>query len=177
MTTPFRLALLAALALAASMPAQGQAHEHGAARLDVAVEGNKLSLQLEAPLNSLFGFERAPRNATERLRVDTGVAALTSAIVLFQPDPAAGCTLDKVELNSAALALGKTTANAPPGEHADLDASITFSCKDTAQLGFIDLRLFYNFAPMQRIDVQIALPKGQLKRTLKRPASRITFAR
>lgn len=170
--------LVFAVVLGAGGPAaaQGKAHEHGAARLDVAVEAGRLSLQLEAPLDSLFGFERAPRSDAERKRVDAGIARLKAADALFRPDPAAGCTLASVELRSAALKLGAPAAT-PQGEHADLDAEIEFRCQDASKLAFIDTELFGAFANLQRIDVQAVTPKGQLKRTLKRPAARITLAR
>ena len=40
-----------------------QAHVHGAVQLEVALDGPTLSIALEAPLDSLLGFERAPRTA------------------------------------------------------------------------------------------------------------------
>ena len=172
---------IAALGLPVQGLAQGHPHEHGAARLDIAVEAGKLSLQLEAPLEALVGFERAPRTDAQRQRVDAAVARLKAADTLFEPDPASGCVLAKVELDSAVLELGPAAAPvkpaAPEDEHADLDASIEFRCKDTARLSFIDTRLFEAFAALQRIDVQVAAPKGQFKRSLKRPARRITLTR
>lgn len=177
-TTPL-VSLIAALVLAQPAPARAarQAHEHGAARLDVAVEAGRLSLQLEAPLDSLFGFERAPRTDIERKRVDAGLARLKAADALFRPDPAAGCTLTRVALVSAALKLGPPAPASRDSEHADLDADIEFSCKDVARLDFIDTELFGAFANLQRVDVQAATPKGQFKRTLKRPAARLVLAR
>lgn len=188
-TMPFRttmktaappIALLlacASLLLSLAARAEGRAHEHGAVRLDIAVETDKLSLQMEAPLDALLGFERAPRTEAERKRVDATIARLKGADTLFQPDPAGGCTLARVELTSAVLKLGKAPPPSAAGEHADLDASIEFQCKDSARLGFIDSALFGAFAALQRIDMQVAAPKGQFKRTLTRPAKRIALAR
>jgi hypothetical protein len=42
------------------------AHVHGQGRLDIAVDEGVLTLRLEAPLDSLVGFERAPHSAKER---------------------------------------------------------------------------------------------------------------
>lgn len=179
MKTNPRYPLLLALFLAAgtSAFAAGKAHEHGMARLDIAVEAGRLSLQFEAPLDSLFGFERAPRSDIERKRVEAGIARLNAADTLFRPDPAAGCMLADVELRAAVLGLGAAAPGAAAGEHADLDGAIEFRCKDVARLGFIDTELFGAFANLKRIDIQAATPKGQLKRTLKRPATRITLTR
>ena len=170
-------AVVAGLSMTLSAQAQAQAHEHGAARLDIAVEAGRINFQLETPLDNLLGFEHAPRTAAERKRASAMAASLNAAAALFKIDPAAQCVLAKVELVSAPLGLGKAETPAPAEGHADLDGSFEFTCKDTAQAAFIDIGLFSTFADMQRIDVQIAAPKGQSKRTLRRPAFRITMAR
>ncbi len=168
------LVMLGAMLCAAPRSAHAQAHEHGAAQLDVALEGSLLSLRFEAPLDALFGFERAPRSAAERQLVDAGIARLKAAERLFRPDAAAACSLRRVELQSAALKLGAQEGSA---EHADLEATIEFDCKDSAKLAAIDVGLFEAFARLQRIDVQIVTAKAQSKRSLKRPANRISLPR
>ena len=173
------LVALATLGLAgAALAAPGQAHEHGAVKLDIGVEPGKITVQMESPLDNLVGFERAPRNDAERKKVDAAVARLKAADTLFKIDPAAGCTLATVTLASAVLKLGTPDPAEKAEEgHADLDGDFEFTCTDTARAGFIELGLFSSFSGMQRIDVQVAALKGQAKRTLKRPASRITLAR
>jgi len=157
--------------------AQGHAHEHGVVKLDIAVEAGKLTVQMESPLDNLVGFERAPRTEAERKTVDAAVARLKAAATLFKIDPAAGCSVARVDLASAPLKLGNAEPAAVNDGHADLDGEFEFSCKDSAHVSFIDLGLFAAFAGMQRIDVQIAAPQGQFKRTLSRPATHIDFAR
>ena len=49
-------------------PASG--HQHGVAKLDVAYDQGALSIELEAPLDVLLGFERAPRPDAERKSVE-----------------------------------------------------------------------------------------------------------
>ena len=167
------LGLLSACGAAA---AQGHAHQHGLLRLDIAVESRTLSLQMSSPLDNLVGFERAPRNDAERRRVDAALAKLKGA-TLFAIDAAAQCRAPKVTLASAVLKLGAAPAASGKAEHADLDASFEFECEDATRAGFIDVGLFDAFADMQQIEVQVATPKGQLKRTLKRPARRIVLTR
>ena len=172
-----RSLLAAALCVCAAAHAAGHAHEHGVVKLDIAIEAGKLTVQMESPLDNLVGFERAPRTDAERKQVDATVARLKAAGALFKIDPAAGCTLASVELMSAPLKLGKPEPGAVDDGHADLDGDFEFSCKDSARASFIELGLFSAFSGMQRIDVQIATPKGQFKRTLQRPASRINLSR
>lgn len=165
----FALCLTPLLAQAA-----GKAHVHGIAKLDVAVEATKITLQLESPLDNLLGFERAPRTDAERRQADALVARLKAADAMFRIDPAAQCMLAKVDLASSALGLGQPD----PSEegHADIDGTFEFDCVDAAKAAFIDVGLF-EFKRMQRLEVQVAGPKGQFKRDLKGPASRIVLTK
>ena len=77
------------------------AHEHGIARLGLAVDGTRLTVDLQLPAESVFGFERAPRSAQERAtaaealdRLRTGGAGL----IAF-PDGAT-CALDSAEVQA-----------------------------------------------------------------------------
>ena len=57
-----------------------------------------------------------------------------------------------------------------------IDGSFEFECVDAAKARYVDVGLF-EFARLQRLEVQLATPVGQFKRDLKRPASRITLTK
>lgn len=173
-----------ALALSLSMAlaplgawAQDKAHQHGMLTLGIAIEARGLSVQMASPLDNLVGFERAPRTDAERGRVEATLAKLQAGAAMFAVDPAAQCRLARVELVSAALALGTPTRPAGQREHADLEASYAFDCQDAARAAFVDVGLFDAFAGVRQIEVQVAAPAGQFKRTLKRPARRVLLTR
>ena len=168
--TLWTLGLTAAL-LAPALVHAGKAHEHGAAKLDIAFEAGKLSIGLETPLDNLLGFERAPRTDAERKAADAAVATLKAGDKLFSIDPAGSCTLGKVEVESAPLKQGAAAAKAD--EHADLDASWEFSCKGAP--AFVEVGLSTAFKRMGRIEVQTVTAKGQAKLTLKAPAKRVAL--
>ena len=153
--------------------AHGSAHEHGVAKLDIAVDAKQIVVQFESPLDNLVGFERAPRTDAERQRADEAVARLKDGDKLFQFDPAAGCKLMRTNLDSPPLGLG---SNSPPakGDHADLFGSWEFSCADAAKAAYVDVGLFA-FKQLKRVQVQLALPKTQAKSELKRPKARIAL--
>ena len=167
---PLLIALLiAAPALAAP------AHQHGVAALDVGVEPGRVTLELDTPLDNLLGFEHAPRSDAERERAAAVLKKLNAADGLFRIDSAAGCTLGKVTLVSPALGLGGT----PPDKdgHADLQGRFEFTCKAGNKAGFVEVGLFDAFASLKRIDLQVVTPRGQLKATLVKPASRVALVR
>jgi hypothetical protein len=178
-TTAHRLAqVLCAAALLAAAPAlAGQAHQHGLARLDIAVDASRVSIVLDSPLDNLLGFERAPRTEAERQQADAAVALLRDGGRLFRIDPAAGCTLAKVELASAALGLGDAAAAPAQEGHADLEGRFDFDCRQGARAAFVEVGLFDAFKRLQRLDLQLATPRGQMKAALQRPASRVALVR
>jgi hypothetical protein len=166
----FAAALFAAPFL--SLPAQAQqqhAHVHGQIKLDVAIDGPTIVIDMESPLDNIVGFERAPKSAAEKKTAEDAIAQLRAADKLFVIDPAANCKLGPVDLRSSALGLGNPDPNEPPG-HADLDATFSFNCTNAAAAKFIDVNLFAAFKGTRQIDSQIASAQGQFKRQLKRPA-------
>lgn len=197
-----RLAALLALALApAAAPALAQqkpaprtqhAHVHGKLELDIAIEGTAVTIEMEAPLDSLLGFERAPRTDAERAAVANMAQRLRAADQLFVIDPAAGCKLGPVQLDSPVLSgdkpadarpaagtrAGDAKAAAKPaqdGDHADLDASFAFNCVDASRARYIEVQLFDAFKNLRQIESEIVAPQGQFKRVLRRPATRLTW--
>lgn len=162
------LGLGLALLLAAQAPVRAhQAHEHGSATMDVALEGANLVVHLITPVDNLVGFERAPRTQAERQAADAALARLRDGAALFRPDAEAGCVLAEVAVKAPVLA---QPAAASSG-HADANASYAFRCKAPAALRTLDVRLFDAFVRLERVRVQAALPGGQRKATLRRQAT------
>lgn len=158
--------------------ATGKPHEHGALKLDVAIEGNLLTIAMEAPLDNLLGFERAPRTDTERKAASAMLARLRSpdkGKPLFTPDAAAQCTLSKAEVQAPVVEADAKAAG--KNEHADLDAIYEYACVQPQALLRLDIGLFDAYSRIQRIDVQVAGPKAQSKITLRRPARSIPLSR
>lgn len=170
------LSTVAAPALAQSRP-----HQHGVVKLDVAIEGGQLSVALEVPLDSLVGFERAPRTTAEKRTASEALARLQDAASLFKPDAAAQCTVAAVEVSAAALQ-GSAESGAKRGhehehQHADLDAAYRFQCAQPQQLRALDVGLFDAFKRIRRIDAQVATDKGQFKLTLERSARTVVLVK
>jgi len=89
------------------------AHEHGIARLGLAADGTRLSVDLQLPAESVFGFERAPRSAQERATVAESLDRLRNggARLIAFPD-GASCALDSAEVQAP---------EGVEGDHADED--------------------------------------------------------
>lgn len=172
----------AALALALSVTWVGAAqaagaHQHGVARLEVAADGNTLTITLDTPLDNLLGYERGPRTDAERKAVQAMAQRLRNAATLVVPAAAAGCQLQGVDLASdviapallaAAPAPGAAPTAAPAaapaaaGGHADLEASFRFQCAQPQALKSLDVAgLFQAYPRLKLLDAALAAPGVQ----------------
>jgi hypothetical protein len=161
-------------------------HQHGLVMLDVALDGAQLQINLTAPLDSLLGFERAPRTAAERQAATQLLARLQDGASLLQPDAAAGCTLVEAQVDAPVLQAPAPGANATakpantqPADdgHAELSASYRFNCSQPAALRQLTHGLFAQFKRVQQVQAQVAGPQGQSRQLLKRPANQLRLAR
>lgn len=86
------LSFALATLLAAPLAAQSQqAHVHGLAHADIAVEGGRVEIHLRATAYDLVGFERAPRDAAETAKINAARALLLDHARLWRFSVAAGC--------------------------------------------------------------------------------------
>ena len=102
MKSTILLAVCAVLLAASPALAHGP-HEHGAARLNVAVEGSTITIDLESPLANALPFEHAPSTPAQREAVQNMAATLHRADKIFILPAAAQCRLKEVTLESEAL--------------------------------------------------------------------------
>lgn len=148
-----KLSALIATALLLSSPAIAQhKHVHGEGRLDVAIDKDTITLNLELPLDAVTGFERAPKNDKEKAALTSAEKLFNDAGALFVPTPAANCAVQDVEVGMPKFG---------GGEHADVEARYVFRCADPAALKGIETSLFKHFKRLYRVETQRIGPTGQ----------------
>ena len=159
-------AFAAAASIAASIAwplhagAAGKAHEHGVAQLEVAVDGARVSVRFESPMDNLVGFEHAPRTAAQRTALDGLRKTLEDPLALFAPDEAAGCAVRERRAESPLLDGSGGSA------HSDLVYEFALDCRDPARLGALDVRALSAFRSLRTVRAQVAGPAGQRTQTL-----------
>ncbi|MDB5770027.1 MAG: hypothetical protein JWM42_401 [Burkholderia sp.] len=157
-------ALAVLLTAAGSVDArETSAHVHGAARMQVAVEGNTLELELISPLDSLLGFEHAPRNEQQRKSVQAMSEKFRKPETLIVPTAAARCTSGPAHVTSP---FTDASNSKQEDSHAELEAVITFQCASPSALKGLEVRLFEAFPHLHRLQVQMVGPRGQSASTL-----------
>ncbi|MBL0940056.1 MAG: DUF2796 domain-containing protein [Gemmatimonadaceae bacterium] len=93
-------AVLICIALGVTTPAAAQ-HVHGAAILDIGVEGTTGQATFRASGEDVYGFERAPRTAAERAAVDAALVTLRtrgSTLIRFQETRGCAVQSDRVRV-------------------------------------------------------------------------------
>jgi Protein of unknown function (DUF2796) len=168
-----------ALSLSTTVLAKEGAHVHGLVKLDVAIDAKTLTVQLEAPLDSLVGFEHRPRTAAQKQAAEAVQKQMNDGATLIRPESAALCKSTKTTVEAAALQStpAAATKGATEDQHADLDAHFEFTCEQPDKLTFIEIGLFDAFKRIKTIEAQVAGAKGQQKVTLKRPDAMLKLRR
>ncbi|MBM3386646.1 MAG: DUF2796 domain-containing protein [Betaproteobacteria bacterium] len=148
-----RLNLLPIALLACLTAAHAQhKHVHGEGRLDVTIEKDTITLNLELPLDAAVGFERAPKNDKDKAALANAQKLIHEAAALWRPTPAAQCTVQSVSVVMPTFS---------GGEHADVDARYVFHCANPAALKGIETTLFTQFKRLYRLQTQRIGPAGQ----------------
>jgi Protein of unknown function (DUF2796) len=179
-----RTASIAILMLALSHGAMAQSHQHahvhGHIQLGVAVDGKHISVDIDTPLESLLGFEHAPRTSGEKKLAAEWAQRLREGGSLLRFNPEAQCKLIQTDLDAPVLGLGnKPTSpshHKDDGGHADLEGTWSFECSAPEALRSLELSFFKHSPHAQVMQVQWVKGNKQGKQTLKRPQSRINLA-
>ena len=72
---------------------QKDSHEHGAANLKMALEGEKLQVEFEVPSESLIGFEHFPKSQSNREDFSNAIKILSDPSRLFSMSREGECLL------------------------------------------------------------------------------------
>ena len=194
------LPLAAALAASSGPSAFAQhremgAHEHGRGSLNIAMEGNRVSMEFEAPGVDIVGFEHAAKTHEQKATLAKAKQQLANPQELFGLPASAECTVEeaKVTITSgdddhghgkdkgsssagSAKSGDKKTTSREEHDHGDFPAQYTFDCKSPASLTSIEFGYFRAFAGAQKLDVNVITPKGQTKFEVTRAKPRIDLA-
>jgi hypothetical protein len=175
-TLAFGVGIMAGAVSAQAQHRELGAHEHGRGTLNLAVEGKRLSMELEVPGADIVGFEHAAKTRQQKAAVEKAKKQLLAPQSLFKFSGSAGCTVSSatVELEGGGHE-GTKSAGEKHG-HSEFHAQYSFDCQTPADLTAIEFDYFRVFAGAQRLDVTVITPKGQTKFEVSRRKPRIDLA-
>lgn len=171
------------------------AHEHGAASLNVAQEADVLSVEFISPAVNIVGFEYQPGTAEEEEIVETAITDLADGAALFAPSSAAGCVLLTADVEGMEEhseehgdeehseegeehAEGEEHSDEEAETHSEFHATYEFSCENAAELADLELsELFTLYPGIEDLDVQYAVDSAQGAAELNAASTQVTFER
>ena len=185
-------ALCAALpALAAEEHRELGPHEHGVGRLNVVIEGKRVSMELEVPGADIVGFEHEASTAEQKAAVKKAQATLEGALTVFKLPSAAKCKLAEAKVAIQAedehdehdhdheQAAGNDTDAKHEAEeghhHSEFHAAYAIDCAAPEKLTGIDFKYFELFAGARKLDVNLVTAKGQSHYEATRESPKLTF--
>lgn len=190
-----RLALLSAavvampVGLAAQEIRQLDAHMHGESALNIAIEGNAVAMELEAPAMDIVGFEHEPSTDEHRAQIEAAIKSLSAPLDVFVFPEGAGCAVSNASVehvfgedhddhddHGAAEAHdehhGEDEAGHESAEHHDDEhegeavhsgfrAVYELACADPGAIDAVDFAFFSLFPMAEAVEVQIITEQGQ----------------
>ena len=163
------------------------AHEHGRGTLNIAVEGSKVTMELEVPGVDLVGFEHTAKTRRDKSAVEKAKTQLMAPLTLFKLPAAADCrvTEAKIEVEvgehdhdakeEAPGAKGGKPAAKSEG-HSEFHAQYALECAAPGNMTAIEFGYFRTFAGAQKLDVNVITPKGQSKFEVTRSNPNLSLA-
>ena len=166
------------------------AHEHGRGTLNIAVEGDKMTMELETPGMDIVGFEHAAKSRRDVEAVEKAKVQLMRPLALFNMPAAAGCHVIeanvKVEVgehdhdakDEPSTESSKGPKNAEPESegHSEFHAEYTCECASTNNITAIEFGYFRVFTGAEKLDINVITPKGQSKFEATRVKPNISLA-
>jgi hypothetical protein len=153
----------------------GQAHVHGAAEINIAVEGKKIVVEFRSPTEGIMGFEHEAKTDSDKKKRDAAVKVVKERfgeMVVF--DKKLGCAPGTAEVvivqtDDAAKdprhAKGETKKS---GEHRELRATHNFTCNSDPAGSRVSFGVTKLFPDIQEIKVQVLSGSKQSGATIKK---------
>lgn len=145
MRAAISLLLLCSAALYGQKGHSHKAHVHGAASLDLAVDGSTVTAIFESPAEAVMGFEHAARTPAEIKKRDEALASLKARFGEMVALPAAAQCVWKA---------GKADVHIS-GSHADVKGEFTAACKGPLESGEIAFGFNKVFPQIHELKVQL----------------------
>jgi hypothetical protein len=186
---------LAVLAIVAVQPAAAEErhrelgpHVHGRGTLNIAMEGNTVTMELEAPGMDIAGFEHVAKTRRDKAALEKAKGQLAAPLALIKLPAAAGCRVTDAKVaveigehdhDSKEVAAKDTEGDKAPAKHeghSEFHAEYTLECASASNITAIEFGYFHTFAGAEKLDVNVITPKGQSKFEATRDKPSISLA-
>lgn len=140
-----------------------KAHVHGHAKLDMAIDGKTLYVELKSPAESILGFEHEPKSAKEKQTVKVIEMLWKTQLTSFFQLPQKGCKVQDPEFKLGHLDHSdEGHREHKHEEHAEIKATGLFVCPQPIREGKIGVSVIQQFPKIKSLKVNALLPGKSL---------------
>jgi hypothetical protein len=148
-------------------------HEHGRGTFNIAMEGNKISMELEVSGMDIVGFEHEAKTSNDKSNLEEAKQKLSAPLSLFKFPASAGCRVTEAKVQ---LEIGES--NHPTNEdgkgeaskssemeqrHSEFHNTYSLECTSLTSITSIEFGYFDAFPGAEKLEVNVITPKGQSK--------------
>jgi hypothetical protein len=146
------------------------AHAHGKGELELLVDGQTIQGVFRTPMDSLLGFEHAPKTDAQRNAVDSLRKRLANPAAVLSPNLEAQCAAKHQE------AISTLFTGAVKGGHSDLEYRFTFVCAEPSKLSALELVALKEFKRLSEVRVQLVTGSAQKALVLRKRDPRVILS-
>lgn len=146
------------------------AHEHGVVQLKIAVEGTSLSIILQSPSESFYGFEHEAKTASEKKAQGSALDLLKNKLSeLIVLDPALLCSWSNVKLDVVKEEEDDDgDKDEHHGEHREIRGEWTAACKKSPGGSLAAISFSKHFNRIGKMNIDILSDQKQSHHELKK---------
>jgi hypothetical protein len=164
-----------------------EAHAHGVAEINIAVDGNKADVEFRAPAENVMGFEHEAKSESDKKKRDAALLTVQTKMpemVVF--DPKLGCKLSAVK--TAVVEETEEGSKSQPGksrhdpkdgkktgEHREVQAKFSVACAKPLAGGRVSFGVQKAFRSIDQIKVQVVGDAKQSGATIKKDQGEVRF--
>ena len=152
---------------------QKDSHEHGAANLKIALEGEKIQVEFEVPSESLIGFEHFPKSESNRENFSNAIKILSDPSRLFAMSREGECLLVGMNISQSLFSNeeehGHDDSEDEHGHdqsekseiHSEFKSNYSWNCQHLDEIDSIGTQLMTVFPKIEEIRVNWISNNGQ----------------
>jgi len=150
--------------ISAQVARQKDSHEHGAAKLMMAMEGKKLQVEFEVPSESLIGFEHLPKSQSNRKNFNEAIKNLSDPSKLFSMPNNAECLLVGMNVSQSLFSNEEEHGHDESEKseiHSEFESNYYWNCQHLDEIDSIGTQLMSFFPRIEEIRVNWISNNGQ----------------
>lgn len=134
-----------------------ESHEHGAIKVGMAVEKNKIIIDIDGPSESFLGFEYAPKTQKEKKTFSDLEAQWTKNLEsLIAFDPKLKCLTSETSFKQVIdQKVSKAASKKEAGVHSEIEASAVVTCAQDLSGSDVTISLRKVFKHIKKLSVEI----------------------